>query len=55
MRCHVCGAQSAYAPEHRHVKVGLCETHIKHYMDSLERSDALRGLDPDESGVVEPI
>lgn len=48
MRCHECGAEAAYTPEHGHVRVGLCEEHIRSYLASLEGASALRALEPDE-------
>lgn len=38
MRCHECNETAAYAPQHDGVRVGLCETHMREYMASLERS-----------------
>lgn len=49
MRCQVCGDVAAVAPEHDHVRVGLCEQHIREYMAELKRSPALRALDPNEA------
>lgn len=34
MRCHYCDAEAAYAPEYDGIRVGLCERHLKEFVES---------------------
>lgn len=41
MQCHYCDADAAVAVEKNHIKVGLCERHLRERMDELSDSEWL--------------
>lgn len=45
MRCHVCDAPAAFAPEHEQVKVGLCRRHMRAYLAALDDAGSLQDLE----------
>ena len=47
MQCHECGATAAYAPESGGIQVGLCERHLRLYVDELSAARPLSELEPE--------
>ena len=41
MQCHYCSGEAAVAVEKDHVKVGLCEVHLRERMEELSDSEWL--------------
>ena len=44
MQCHYCDLEAAVAVEKDHVKVGLCEEHLRERMDELSESEWLEDV-----------
>lgn len=44
MRCHECGAEAAYAPRTGHLRVGLCEGHLRERLAEFPEHAALAAL-----------
>ncbi|MCY4729483.1 hypothetical protein KY092_02790 [Natronomonas gomsonensis] len=45
MQCHYCDEEAAVAVEKDHIKVGLCERHLRERMEELSDSDALEDIE----------
>ncbi len=45
MQCHYCDAEAAVAVEKDHVKVGLCQEHLRERMEELSDSDLLEDVE----------
>ena len=45
MQCHYCDEEAAVAVEKDHVKVGLCETHLRERMEELSDSEWLEEVE----------
>jgi cytochrome c553 len=41
MQCHYCDDEAAVAVEKNHLKVGLCEKHLRERMEELSDSEVL--------------
>lgn len=44
MQCHYCEEDAAVAVEKDHVKVGLCERHLREQIDELSESEWLEDV-----------
>lgn len=44
MQCHYCDEEASVAVEKDHVKVGLCEAHLRERMDELSESEWLEDV-----------
>ncbi|MFC6731332.1 MULTISPECIES: DUF6757 family protein [unclassified Haladaptatus] len=44
MRCHYCDREAAFAVEKDHMKVGLCEQHLRERMRELADAHAFGAL-----------
>ena len=45
MQCHYCDLEAAVAVEKDHVKVGLCEEHLRDRMEELSDSEWLEEVE----------
>ena len=44
MRCDWCDREAAYVAEREHIRVGICERHLKERMEALTDADSLIDL-----------
>ncbi|MEF8806941.1 DUF6757 family protein [Natronomonas sp.] len=45
MQCHYCDDEAAVAVEKDHLKVGLCEQHLRERMEELSDSEVLEDFE----------
>jgi hypothetical protein len=45
MQCHYCDDEAAVAVEKNHLKVGLCEEHLRERMEELSDSEVLEDFE----------
>ncbi|WP_336134604.1 DUF6757 family protein [Natronomonas amylolytica] len=45
MQCHYCDDEAAVAVEKDHLKVGLCERHLRERMEELSDSEVLEDFE----------
>lgn len=45
MQCHYCEEEAAVAVEKDHVKVGLCEAHLRERMEELSDADLMEEVE----------
>ena len=53
MQCHYCGSEADVAIEKDHVKVGLCQAHLRDRMEELSESDMLEGVESELDDALE--
>ena len=53
MQCHYCDDEAAVAVEKDHVKVGLCEEHLRIRMEELSESEWVEDLESDIDEVLD--
>jgi hypothetical protein len=53
MQCHYCDSEADVAIEKDHVKVGLCQEHLRDRMEELSESDALADVQSELDDALE--
>ena len=53
MQCHYCESEADVAIEKDHVKVGLCQEHLRNRMEELSESDMLEDVESELDDALE--